>query len=108
MTIKDTESDVAKVAGCLVMLLAIPLALVTWTYTTIQLWAWFVVPLFGLPVLTFWQAAGLRLTVAAFTYRPSKDEDRTLGQTVSWVVTTCLLLPAVTLGMGWLYVRFAA
>lgn len=65
-----------------------------------RLWAWFVVPAFGLPALGYWPMAGLDLFWSLFTWRtplgPIEGEDesdklakaaaRVLGPLVVWAI----------------------
>lgn len=71
-------------------------------YCAQQLWAWFVAPLFALPLLTFWQAWGLAITWRSFAGRSSqggRDDDKWSRLAVG------LIGPCLSLAAGWV-VRF--
>ena len=74
-------------------------------YVLSTLWGWFVVPLFGLPKLAIAPAIGLSLVVGFLTYQTPPDvEERKRDGVDKWVriVVLAALLPALSLGMGWI------
>jgi hypothetical protein len=70
------------------------------------LWGWFVVPLFGAPFLTMWQAYGLAMVAAAIlprnptteTSKPESSWEAALGSAIG----TALGAPAALLLVGWI------
>ena len=68
-----------------------------------QLWSWFIVPIFHAPHLALVPAIGVALVVGflAPSSRHKKDKDKTVLE--DWVETTVYvaLIPALSLGMGW-------
>lgn len=66
------------------------------------LWAWFVVPVFALPAISIWQAAGLSMVVKTFTYVVPRGEQDPEGDKAHWErVVASLLFPVLALGFGW-------
>src|ERR1043166_870563 len=62
------------------------------------LWAWFAVPIFGLPAIGIAQALGISITISLLThqYVPPKDKD-------NWTpVVTAFLTPLFALRIGWI------
>lgn len=60
-----------------------------------QMWAWFVVPLFGLPALTIPYAIGLSMVFSLFTHRKpdmNKDKKAAWGELGMMVVGRLLVL----------------
>lgn len=96
-----------RVLGCLlllvgyVLLVAIAVPLHAWTLTI--LWRWFVVPVFALPPLALWQAAGLKLVAGAIWWssgrRRGKDDDD-LAE-FSRIALLTLLYPVFVLALGY-------
>lgn len=73
-------------AGCVAIVVAMPFLMIYSTvigaFAVMKLWAWFVVPTFGMSALSLPVAAGLRLVLEAFNgYRiqPDKKSDDELG-----------------------------
>ncbi len=68
-------------------------------YVLTILWAWFIVPVFHLPVLTLLPAMGVALLVGFMTADSTgmKDEDA-MGS----AITTEFLSPLMALGLGWI------
>lgn len=80
-----------------------------------RLWAWFVVPVFGLPYLTVVQAVGINLVVNFLMARYPKDESKIEdGQLVkvdgvdaiTKRATWLLLYVSFTWGVGWCWHRW--
>ena len=51
----------------LVMVLGFAALFLKWHVTCI-FWGWFIAPVFSLPILTYWQAAGVSYTFAVFSF----------------------------------------
>lgn len=69
-------------------LLLLPMVLLEgWVLT--KLWVWFVVPLFGLPALGVWSAAGIALVVGLLTHQdpdcesPKRDFDQSTARFIA-------------------------
>lgn len=95
----------------LIFVFAIPLtAYVVWAnaYVGSTLWAWFIVPTFGLSALTLPQAWGISLIVCLWTKQmftcKSKDE-RTTAEKIGEVIGV-MLWPWVLLFFGWVCHHF--
>lgn len=73
-----------------------------WTGLTLSvLWGWFAVPVFGLPVLTVWQAYGLALIVRTLQrYKVEKNDDG-FGIAMAKVLFGAPFIAGLMLGVGW-------
>lgn len=72
-------------------------------FVGMKLWSWFVVPVFGLPVLTWGQAYGLALVIGLFThqlYIPTNKDERTTPEKAVHLASG-FLLPWTFLLLGW-------
>lgn len=90
----------AAVLAFLIGIVFLPVMLLN-AWVLVKLWAWFIVPNFGLPALPFVAAAGIVLIVRHVTpiKVPAKDDEKkhdTLTLTILSVV-----MPFYTLGLGW-------
>jgi multisubunit Na+/H+ antiporter MnhB subunit len=56
--------------------LAMIISIIVSGFAFCKLWLWFVVPIFGLPVLTLVQAAGIINIVGYITYRKEQKDER--------------------------------
>lgn len=104
MKTKETEFTMALLA-MLGVLAVIGLSIVWggfWTGLTLSvLWGWFAAPLFGLPVLTIWQAYGLALIVRTLQRHKVEKSDDSFGAAIGKTLCTPPLLAGVMLGVGW-------
>ena len=99
---EDSWTD--TVIGAVILILA-PLGYIVTGWATRILWAWFVVPVTGLPAVTTREAIGIALIVGLLTYRytPTPKQDMherrvvAVGRALSWIVT-----PLIMLGIGWI------
>lgn len=66
------------------------------------LWRWYAAPIFGLPVLTLWQAFGISLILSAAVSRHAVDEAKSDLAIVSKVVGTVIFRPLFLLAIGWI------
>ena len=95
----------------------LPVAIGAWALTTwvnMTVWGWYMPRLFGLPVLTFWQVAGLALILnslckaSLFTVAKAKQyEDYSFNMQI---ISTCLTLSAAHmagLGLAWAFSKGA-
>ena len=82
-----------------VVIMVLPVAL--WRgFVLTKLWAWFIVPTFGLPMLTMIPAIGLSLVVGMFIpYNKTED-----SKEYAWdnYLTNGFLLPAIALIFGYI------
>lgn len=71
-------------------------------YALTILWAWFVVPVFGLPTLAIAPAIGVSLVVGFLThqYRPSDVEEDSDERMIK-AATYATLAPLFALAFGW-------
>lgn len=107
----DNSDTMAAVVGITLLLLAIPLMVYgIWAnaYVGSTLWAWFIVPTFGLPALTMPQAWGISMLVSMWTKQmitcKSADE-RTTGEKIGEIVTA-VIWPWAFLFFGWICHHF--
>jgi hypothetical protein len=77
-------------------------------YALTVLWAWFVVPVFHLPVLSIAPAIGLSLIVSFLTYQYDAKTP-TDGDATDEFVRAAIgsfLLPLAAIGIGWIVHQF--
>ena len=88
----------------IVALICIPISVFVNGWTLSVLWAWFAVPIFLLPPLTIFQAAGVSVVVGFLVYVPTSpvesDKDKILKMAEYVAVR-----PALYLAVGY-FVRF--
>ena len=71
------------------------------------LWGWFIVPVFGLPVLAIVPAIGLVLVVGFLTHRVTKKSDsKSTSDMLVEALIASLLNPLVFLLIGWIVTLF--
>jgi ABC-type dipeptide/oligopeptide/nickel transport system permease subunit len=78
-------------------------------YVLSSLWEWFVVPVFALPQLGIWHAAGLILVGKFATnvplmkdFRPTEDDkDRSTSTRITEATVLAFLYPFLFLTLGW-------
>jgi len=66
-------------------------------WVLVKLWAWFIVPVFNLPVLGLWQAIGVSFIVSHMTHQYVKDNSK-FGETLAFAIAN----PIFALFFGWL------
>lgn len=96
--VDEQERIAASTAG----LVLLPLTMIWIGFVTTKLWAWFVLPQFGVKPLTLAMAVGLGLFVS-HALKSSTDD----GKPASWawlgkLVTRAALMPAASLALGWI------
>jgi hypothetical protein len=98
--------DMSTVIAAIV---AIPLVAVIFAVSCIWsgwvlhvLWAWFVVPLFGLPALTVPYAIGLSLVSKMLRGRGYSDKDESFWKSLM----NAAIGPAIVLLVGWIVLKF--
>ena len=87
--------------GALSLIVAITLLR---AFVLIQLWSWFVIPMFGLPILTIPFALGLSLIVGMF--HPSLNPDTTDNNKNKTIIANAFLNPIFVLLIGWVIKTF--
>lgn len=95
--------------GSVVGILALLVLSSMWKgYVLTVLWAWFVVPTFGLPTLALAPAIGLAMVVSFLTHQSdaSKAPEGDFSDHMAKAVAHALLLPAMVLGIGWVVKQF--
>lgn len=73
-------------------------------FVGMKLWSWFIVPVFGLPALTWGQAYGIALFVGLLTHQfhhPTNKDERTTQEKATHVIGN-LLVPWTCLLFGYL------
>lgn len=78
-----------------------------WVLST--LWGWFVVPIFGLPVLPIAAAIGISLTVKYMTHQISPDceeKKREAAEQIGRLVGVTVLYPLLAVFIGWIVQKF--
>ena len=72
------------------------------------MWGWFVVPLFGVPVLKVAPAIGVALVAKMLTHQSSSksNEKKDTSETVGELIAAAFLSPMVTLLIGWIVLQF--
>lgn len=81
-------------------LLLLPLLLLH-AFVLMKLWAWFVAPTFGLPLLPFAAAAGIMLIVRLVSPKTPFRKKDTLESDTGTNVSLAIVLPLYILMMGW-------
>lgn len=97
----DSDDNTKIVAGVLLVPFVAFLAAYRGWFISI-LWAWFVVPVFALPVLSVPQAIGLSLVGTTFINTSGSSKKQT---TAEWTLSA-LLGPIVGLGLAWVVKQF--
>lgn len=77
-----------------------------------KLWAWFIIPTFGLPALSVGVAIGIALLINYLTAQPLSNSKQDNGKSASeklWeAILVPLLRPAISLLFGWIVTLFLA
>jgi hypothetical protein len=83
------------------LVLSVPLAF--WrAFVFIKLWAWFAIPIFGLPALGLAAAMGLSILIGFLVVSaPMNDKKHEYGEIIAHQVVTGTLLPLFALLFGW-------
>lgn len=101
------SKDSDAIFGCVGALVAVPAVIGgSWLVEGLvakQLWAWFIVPTFGLSALTVAQAIGIGLLWGLFTPSPDTDDDsKTTEQKWTSIFVKLFLKPLMALFAGWI------
>lgn len=91
---------------CLSLVISIPITI--WQgFVLTKLWAWFIVPVFGLPALGLVPAIGLAAVITYLTTSVPHDiKDKGYSDLVGHQVSVGLILPAFALLTGWFWHLF--
>ena len=73
-----------------------------WTLSI--LWKWFMVPVFGLPMLSIPQAIGIAMVIGYLTFQnnDAQEKERSTTERVIFWVALIVLRPLITLAFGWI------
>lgn len=70
-------------------------------------WAWFIVPVFGLPTLTVVQAIGVALVAAILTHQSQEsNKEKEIPELTGEIISRSVLVPLATVGLGWIIHSF--
>lgn len=86
------------------MMLLSAVSVVLHGYVFSTLWAWFIVPAFGLPLLSYAMATGVVLIISFATFHRvvvPEDPDRDVSAAVADTITHIIMYPTIVLAMGW-------
>lgn len=103
---KTNESEVTVAVMYLVGMVAVIVLSIVWGgfwmgLSLSVLWGWFAAPLFGLPLLTIWQAYGLVLVCRVLQrYKVEKSKD-SLGASLGKAAVLPPFIAGMLLGVGW-------
>lgn len=100
------SKEETSIFAALLAIIAAGIALFYTPYVLTQLWLWFVVPTFGLPVLTIPLAMGLCLVAQMLTGAFNKADRPETEASLHVRAVQVLLMPAVLHGMGWLIAQY--
>lgn len=85
-----------------VAIIAGAFSFIVFGYSFTILWAWFIVPTFGLPELTIAEAIGIRMVAAFISPKIGKKDERPFSEVMSDAVAFSIVFPLLTLAVGWL------
>ena len=102
---KNKNAD--DLAGCVTLLIvgivSFPLGILIYGWALSVLWGWFVVPVFGLPVLTLLQAYGLALVIGLTTHQFSPwPKDLSYTELASHTLSVAIVPGLLFLLAGWI------
>ncbi|MBT5935647.1 hypothetical protein [Sulfurimonas sp.] len=63
----------------LAIMFAIPLMVFLRAYVLLKLWGWFIVPVFHVQDINFWQSLGILIVIAFLRYKYTSKEDADEG-----------------------------
>lgn len=105
------ETKMSCSAAILYSAITMPLTLMLRGWTLQTLWAWFIVPVFGLTVLTVPRAIGLSLLISFVTLQINPRDLKPDPNGLTWDRTILgtimnVLACAFSLGIGWIVHHF--
>ena len=110
MSCNEKKDEEVGFAGCLVMVLSLPILIVGGSilngYVLSVLWVWFVVPIFGLPALSIISAIGVSMVVSYLTYHDAgykkEKTEADLTRSFAHMVAVMIIRPSFVLLFGWI------
>lgn len=108
---RDGESTLETTAGCLAVVVLIPISYIVNGWALILLWGWFIVPTFELDPLAIPQAIGLALIAGFLTHQVIdvtglevglSPANREMPEAVIWFMGVALGKPAIVVVIGWI------
>jgi hypothetical protein len=89
-------------------LVAIPLGMIWNAFVVTKLWAWFIVPIFGLAPLALVPAMGVVLVIAYLTHQTPTKSKSGDDITEGFIHALCVVVlkPAIALVVGWIILQF--
>ncbi len=84
----------------------IPIKILAWVLNGIALkllWGWFVVPVFGIPVLELWSSTGIGIVVRYLTSQQIPREDKEINDAFFYSIYN----PALAVAFGYIVYRLA-
>jgi len=76
-----------------------------WALST--LWAWFIVPLFGVPLMPVGYAIGVSLLVGTLLFNTSTPKSNmTTSEQIGLVIGKVFVAPILSVFMGWIVLQF--
>jgi hypothetical protein len=102
----DTFLSCLGAIGLVIIL--VPLSIIMHGWVLSIMWRWFMVPLFGLPVLTIPYAIGISAVVALFkgNSTTNKDDNKTATAKFLEALFVAFVAPLISLGFGWIVLQF--
>lgn len=100
---------VSFVLGFLVIVVPV-ISIAVNAFVLMKLWAWFIVPLFGLSELALWEAAGVALVIALLTHQETSttnSDENSLSNSIARLVSKVFVSPLIYLLFGWIVHIFA-
>jgi hypothetical protein len=100
---KETSGKEAGI-GCLAIFALMPLAIYTRAHVLAALWAWFIVPTFGVKALSAATAYGIVLVLSVAHQIPiprSTKDDYTATSAVANYIGQAILVPLLALAFGY-------
>ena len=98
------ETSASDLVGCIVSLVVWPIGTVARGYVLVKLWAWFVMPVFGLPALTIGYALGIACLLNYVTAQSADyvRPERTPREAAIFSILNALLTPVLVFAFGWI------
>jgi len=93
-----------KIIGYITSFIVVIVFASIWSgYALSVLWAWFIVPAFGLPMLSIPAAIGVSMIVSYITHQtiPS-DKEESSFEKITKGILEATMKPAFALGFGWI------
>lgn len=99
---KEKETVMEILGWFFLVIILVALSTVWQAFVLVKLWAWFVVPVFALPVLTLAPSAGLALT-ASWLLRPwPQADEKPFKERLAELSVRAFTAPLIALFLGWL------